>query len=88
MGVDFYLLCIVRAAIFSSVAQILDSASCCSSYQIGFPNKMELLTAVISGDRCFELRVFLQEEFSVANEITLTRRLCRLVDACQEEWKR
>ena len=46
------------------------------------------MTAVISGDRCLELRVFMQEEFSIADEITLNKRLCRLVNVFQDDWKR
>ena len=49
---------------------------------------MELVTAVISGDRNFELRVFMEGLMSVDHEQVLTRRLCRLVNIFHEDWKR
>ena len=49
---------------------------------------MEMLTAVIAGDRSFELRVFLEGTMSSEHEIVLTRRLCRLMNVFQDDWKR
>ena len=50
--------------------------------------KMEMLTAVMAGDRSFELRVFLEGSMSPDHETVLTRRLCRLVNTFHEDWKR
>lgn len=50
---------------------------------------MELLTAVLSGDRCLELRVFGSVDYlQVCQEQNLTRRLCLLMDRYCADWKR
>ena len=49
---------------------------------------MELLTAVISGDRAFQVRVFAGEFLEVSEEQQLTQRLCKLVNRHQASWHR
>ena len=49
---------------------------------------MELITAVISGDRTFQIRVFAGEFLTVAEETQLTARLCKLVDRFGDEWSK
>lgn len=49
---------------------------------------MELLTAVLAGDRCLELRVFGDVDLSHSDEMCLTAGLCKLMDRNSEDWKR
>ena len=49
---------------------------------------MELLTAVLSGARTLELRVFTEADLPPACEQRLTKRLCRLVDRFDQSWLR
>ena len=49
---------------------------------------MELVTAVISGDRSLELRLFAGEFLSVQEELTLTHGLCQLMNRAESSWKR
>ena len=49
---------------------------------------MELVTAVISGDRILEVRVFAGEFLAVREEQELTRGLCRLMNRADVPWKR
>ena len=51
---------------------------------------MEIVTAVLSGTRTLELRVFSAADaahVSSQQEIQLTRRLCRLMDRHYENWQ-
>ena len=41
---------------------------------------MEIITAVLSGDRCLEIRLFTHVAVSIKTEQKLTRRLCRIMD--------
>ena len=50
--------------------------------------RMELLTAVISGDRVLEVRVFAGEFLSVREEQVLTDGLCRLMNRADTAWKK
>ena len=50
--------------------------------------QMELLTAVLSGARTLELRVFTEADLPVADEKRLNKRLCRLVDRFDQSWLR
>ena len=45
------------------------------------------MTAVISGDRSLELRVFAGEFLAVDEEQRLTRGLCRLMDRASASWR-
>ena len=47
---------------------------------------MELLTAILAGDRTLELRIFVDQEITDDLEERLTARLCRLMDNKQTEW--
>ena len=47
-----------------------------------------MITAVMAGDRSFELRVFIEGSMSPEHEQVLTRRLCRLVNVFHEDWKK
>ena len=49
---------------------------------------MELVTAVLSGDRCLELRLFSPDDVPVREEQKLTKRLCRLMDRFCLKWRR
>lgn len=49
---------------------------------------MELLTAVISGDRVLEVRVFAGEFLSVREEQIMTDGLCRLMNRADTAWKK
>ena len=49
---------------------------------------MELLTAVLAGDRTLEFRVFTEEEVSMQLEEKLTARLCSHMDHFQSRWYR
>ena len=49
---------------------------------------MEILTAVLAGSRCFEVRVFSHLELAVSDEKVLTSRLCRLTDRYEHLWRR
>ena len=49
---------------------------------------MELVTAVLSGSRNLELRVFSENELDITTEQSLTRRICRLVDSYEVDWRR
>ena len=51
-------------------------------------NPMEMVTAVLAGNNALELRLFAEEAVPAQIEQTLTRRLCRLMDAFQEDWRR
>ena len=42
--------------------------------------QMEIITAVLSGDRCLEVRLFANATVSVRLEQKLTRRLCQVMD--------
>ena len=55
---------------------------------VEFQPLMELLTAVISGDRTFQVRVFAGEFLTVTEEVQLTSRLCNLVDRFGDQWAR
>ena len=50
---------------------------------------MELLTAVLSGPRTLELRVFAGGDFDLSPtfEQRLTKRLCHLMDKHSELWR-
>ena len=50
--------------------------------------RMELLTAVLSGDRCLELRAFGDMDLSHSDEMCLTAGLCKLMDRNSKNWKR
>lgn len=49
---------------------------------------MELITAVISGDRALEVRIFAGEFLTVQEEQALTRGLCQLLNRADQSWKR
>ena len=50
---------------------------------------MEMLTAVLAGERNLELRVFAEEDhLTVVEEKKLTARLCRLMDNQASTWRR
>ena len=49
---------------------------------------MEIVTAILAGSRSLEVRVFMEAELLLAEEQMLTRRLCRLVDTYEDDWKR
>ena len=49
---------------------------------------MELVTAVITGDRAFQIRVFAEEFLSLQEEQKLTSRLCRLTNLFGATWAR
>ena len=49
---------------------------------------MEIVTAVLSGNRCLELRVFATVEVALKLEQSLTRRLCMLIDRHGMLWRR
>lgn len=49
---------------------------------------MDIVTAVLSGDRSLELRVFADEIVSLASEQLLTKRLCKLMDRHKGVWQR
>ena len=49
---------------------------------------MELLTAVLSGSRTLEVRVFSDFDYlTVEEEQSLTARLCLLTDRYSEQWR-
>ena len=45
------------------------------------------MTAVISGDRTLEARVFSTQAISVGAEKKLTAQICRLMNQWQLQWK-
>ena len=47
-----------------------------------------MVTAVMAGDRSFELRIFIEGTMSIDHEQVLTRRLCRLVNVFHEDWRK
>ena len=49
---------------------------------------MEMVTAILAGDNTLELRVFSEQIVAAHQEVTLTKRLCRLMDLFQEDWQR
>ena len=53
-----------------------------------FRDDFDILTAVISGDKTFQLRVFSPVGISVAEEVLLTARLCKLMDRYQRQWEK
>ena len=48
-----------------------------SNIQIGEAYDVQLITAVLSGDRTLELRIFGLQELTASQERRLTARLCR-----------
>lgn len=48
---------------------------------------MELITAVISGDRALEVRVFADKSLSTQEDLVLTHGLCCLVNRAECRWK-
>ena len=48
---------------------------------------MELVTAVISGDRSLEVRVFATKSLAVQEDLVLTHGLCCLVNRAELRWK-
>jgi len=53
---------------------------------IVFRDQFELITAVLSGDNTLQLRVFSPAAVSVTDEVSLTARLCKLMDRYQHLW--
>ena len=51
-------------------------------------SKFEMITAVLSGSRQLELRVFCDGAVSVAAEQALTSQLCSSMNKKEEQWKR
>ena len=49
---------------------------------------MELVTAVLAGDRSLELRVFSMIDITVAEEQRMTRQLCSQMDLNAAVWRR
>lgn len=50
--------------------------------------EMELITAVISGDRTLEARILASKDLTVAKEQRVTSGLCRIMDQADKLWKR
>ena len=48
---------------------------------------MELVTAVLSGTRTLEIRIFSTIDVSMGTEKTITRRLCRAMDLFDSKWQ-
>ena len=57
---------------------------------VGFgpTRSMELATAVLSGDRCLELRWFSSDSLSVSKEKRLTSKLCGLMNRYSRKWRK
>ena len=51
-------------------------------------SEFDIVTAVLSGGRHLELRVFCDDTVSSVREVSLTQQLCRLMEDCEEKWKR
>ena len=49
---------------------------------------MEMVTAVLSGGRDLEIRVFADIEMSLSNEQMLTQKLCKLMDRHANLWRK
>ena len=58
----------------------------CLSGPIFICAMMELFTAVLSGDRTLELRIFYDNIVDEEKEAVITRRLCQLMDREQANW--
>ena len=53
-----------------------------------FVDDFRLVTAVLSGDKCLEMRVFAVSLVTISVEKKLTRMLCRLMDRNSNEYRR
>ena len=49
---------------------------------------MELLTAILSGERNFEMRIFVDMDIPIGRERVLTRRCCNMMNRYANLWRR